>query len=172
MFDFLEILKYILPALVVLIAVERVLRWQFRKTLDFQQQTLKGEQLKQLLPVRLQAAERLALFLERISPEAMIHRLSEPGMGAKSLHMAMLASIRGEYEHNMAQQIYLKAETWDSIRSAKEDISSLVNQAANGLNGDATALDYSRQLLELLRKRSIYPTAPALSQLRRETERL
>jgi len=172
MFDFLEILKYILPALVVLIAVERVLRWQFRKTLDFQQQALKADQLKHLLPVRLQAAERLALFLERISPEAMIHRLSEPGMGAKSLHLAMLASIRAEYEHNMAQQIYLKAETWDSIRTSKEDISAMVNQAATNLTAESTALDYSRALLDLVRQRPVYPTAPALTQLRRETERL
>lgn len=172
MFDFLEILKYILPALVVLIAVERVLRWQFRKTFDFQQQALKADQLKHLLPVRLQAAERLALFLERISPEAMIHRLSEPGMGAKSLHMAMLTSIRAEYEHNMAQQIYLQAETWESIRSAKEDITALANQAAAQLTAEATAVDYSRALLDLLRQRPIYPTAPALAQLRRETEGL
>jgi len=172
MSEILEILKYILPALVVLIAVERVLRWQFRKTFDFQQQALKSDQLKHLLPVRLQAAERLALFLERISPEAMIHRLSEPGMSAKSLHMAMLASIRAEYEHNLAQQIYLKAETWESVRTAKEDISALVNQAANNLTIESTALDYSRALLDLIRQRPVYPTAPALTQLRRETERL
>ncbi len=172
MSDILEILKYILPSLVVLWTTDRVLRWQFHKTQELQQQQIRQEQLKHLLPVRLQAAERLALFLERISPEAMVHRLSEAGMNAQTLQLTLLTSIRAEYEHNMAQQIYLHADTWEAIRSAKEDVTAVVNQAAQGLGPEATAMDYSRRLFELLRGRAVYPTANALIQLRRETDRL
>ena len=41
------------------------------------------ETLKVVTPIRLQAYERMALFLERISPNSLVIRCYQPGMDLK-----------------------------------------------------------------------------------------
>jgi hypothetical protein len=166
----LEILTFTLPALVVVLVVERMMRWQFRRQQQWLQQESRLAQQKQLLPARLQAAERLALFLERISPDALVHRHLEGQTHARQFQLQLLMSIRAEFEHNMAQQIYLSATCWEAVKAAKEAVVALVNQAAVALPEEASALDLSRQLMQLLDKQNETPTARALGLLRKEVE--
>ena len=56
-------------------------------------------------PIRLQAYERMALFLERISPESLILRCYQPGMDLKLLQNVLTKNIRDEWEHNLSQQV-------------------------------------------------------------------
>lgn len=93
-------------------------------------------------PIRLQAYERMALFLERISPESLVLRCYQPGMDSKLLQGVMTKNIRDEWEHNLSQQIYLSAEAWMRIREAKEEMLGLVNSSAVALpdNNDPTTL--------------------------------
>ena len=65
------------------------------------------DSLKVVTPIRLQAYERMALFLERISPNSLVIRTFHPGMDIKALQIAMTKSIRDEWEHNLSQQVYL-----------------------------------------------------------------
>lgn len=168
--DWFAILSFTLPALVVVLAVERLMRWQFRRQQQWLSQERQLAQQKHLLPARLQAAERMALFLERISPDALVHRHLEGQTHARPFQLLLLMSIRAEFEHNMAQQIYLTAPCWEAVKGAKEGVVALVNQAAVALPEDASALDLSRQLLQLLDKQNTAPTANALALLRKEVE--
>lgn len=168
----LELIKILLPSLVVVLAVDRVMRWNWRKQESQQANKLKLETEKQLLPIRLQAAERMVLFLERISPEALLHRIAEPGMSAKALHLALLTSIRAEYEHNFSQQLYIDEHVWAAIRSAKEEVVALANSAGQQCGEQSTSLDFSRALLEIIQKQSNYPTAAALALLRKSIQNL
>ncbi|MBQ0016257.1 MAG: hypothetical protein KBT04_04675 [Bacteroidales bacterium] len=88
-------------------------------------------------PIRLQAYERMALYMERISPENLVMRCYQPGMDAAKLRGEMAKNIRDEWEHNLSQQMYIDNEAWCAVRKAKEEILSLVNASADALPADA-----------------------------------
>lgn len=91
------------------------------------------ETLRTVTPIRLQAYERMALFLERISPNSLVLRCYQPGMDLKLLQGVMTKNIRDEWEHNLSQQVYLSSELWTSIREAKDEMINLVNSSAVSL---------------------------------------
>lgn len=96
------------------------------------------ETLRTVTPIRLQAYERMVLFLERISPSSLVMRCYHPGMDAVQLRSALAAGIRNEWEHNLSQQVYMSSEAWAKIRTAKEEMLSLVNNSAQAIPADAT----------------------------------
>jgi len=65
---FLEILKIILPALLVMLTAWLVIRNMLHDDQERRRQDLLLQTVKTVTPVRLQAYERIVLFLERISP--------------------------------------------------------------------------------------------------------
>lgn len=93
----------------------------------------RSETLRVVTPIRLQAYERMALFLERISPNSLVLRCYQPGMDLKLLQGVMTKNIRDEWEHNLSQQVYLTPELWAHIREAKDEMINLVNSAAVSL---------------------------------------
>ncbi|RXR23038.1 DUF7935 family protein [Flavobacterium stagni] len=90
------------------------------------------ENQKQALPIRLQAYERMALFLERINPIKLMIRVA-PISDDKSDYMNLLIqNIEQEYEHNVTQQIYISDEAWVMVVNAKNAIiQNLRNVAAD-----------------------------------------
>ena len=88
------------------------------------------ETLKVVTPIRLQAYERMALFLERISPDSLVLRCYQPGMDLRLLQGVMTKNIRDEWEHNLSQQVYLDPAVWAHIREAKDEMINLVNSSA------------------------------------------
>ena len=91
------------------------------------------EALKVVTPIRLQAYERVALFLERISPNSLVLRCYQPGMDLRLLQGVMTKNIRDEWEHNLSQQVYVSEELWAHVREAKDEMINLVNSAAVSL---------------------------------------
>jgi len=91
------------------------------------------ETLRVVTPIRLQAYERMALFLERISPNSLVLRCYQPGMDLKLLQGVMTKNIRDEWEHNLSQQVYLTADLWTRIREAKDEMINMVNSTAVSL---------------------------------------
>ena len=91
------------------------------------------ETLRAVTPIRLQAYERMALFLERISPNSLVLRCYQPGMDLRLLQGVMTKNIRDEWEHNLSQQVYLSSSLWARIREAKDEMINLVNSAAVSL---------------------------------------
>ena len=149
MTEFLEILKYILPSLVVFAAAYFLIR----SFLDHEVKELKEEKKdvvrKQSLPLRFQAYERIVLFLERISPPNLVLRVSIPGMSKEQLQAELLKTVREEYEHNLAQQIYISDKAWDLVKGAKEEVLSDINTAAGQMKEKNTVADYGQQVISL-----------------------
>ena len=79
------------------------------------------EAVKLVTPIRLQAYERMALYLERISPDSLVLRCYQPGMSTQLLQGVMTKTIRDEWEHNLSQQVYISSEAWNRIRQAKDE---------------------------------------------------
>ena len=96
----------------------------------------RAETLRVVTPIRLQAYERMALFLERISPNSLVLRCYQPGMDLRLLQGVMTKNIRDEWEHNLSQQVYLSAALWARIREAKDEMINLVNSSAVGLSSE------------------------------------
>ena len=62
---------------------------------------------KESLPIRLQAYERLTLFLERISPQNLLKRVSPISQEVEDYKSLIIQTVEQEYEHNLSQQIYV-----------------------------------------------------------------
>ena len=127
------------------------------------------ESLKVVTPIRLQAYERMALYLERISPNSLILRTFHPGMDIKALQLAMTKSIRDEWEHNLSQQVYLTTESWNRIREAKEEMINLINGSAVKLPADADPTSLAGAIFESCAKSKI-PTDEALEFMKTEIQ--
>jgi hypothetical protein len=123
-------------------------------------------------PVRLQAYERLALLLERVSPESLVMRISKPKMTAKQLQSEFLSTIRAEFDHNVSQQIYITAQTWEIIKNSRTQIIQLINNSAMRIKPDAPAIELSKFILEELMKQEKAPTRLALDALKNEVKQL
>lgn len=100
--------------------------------------------------LQLQAYERLILLTERIALPSLIGRLKHEGFSAKEMQAMLTETIRQEFEHNITQQIYVSAEAWDAVRNLKEQNIFIVNQVASFLPPQASALDLSKHLLEMI----------------------
>lgn len=117
--DFLQLLSYALPALVVGV----VSFYFFNSHLQNEERRrafhIRKTNSKETLPLRLQAYERLALYLERISLQQLLVRVSPQEMD-KTLYVESLITImEQEFEHNTAQQIYVSSACWDALRTSK-----------------------------------------------------
>lgn len=82
---------------------------------------------KMVVPLKIQACERLLLFLERSQLPVLVKRIYSPGMTKDAFHIALLQNVEDEFEHNMAQQLYVSNETWDAVRRAKEELVGQIN---------------------------------------------
>lgn len=100
--------------------------------------------------MQLQAYERLILLTERIALPNLIGRLRHDGYSAREMQSLLTESIRQEFEHNITQQIYVTSEAWDAVRNLKEQNIFIVNQVSSFLPQQASALDLSKHLLEMI----------------------
>ena len=82
---------------------------------------------KHFFPLQVDATQRMVLFLERISPNNLIMRLNNPGLPARAFQQKLLENIRSEYEHNLAQQIFISAEAWNITKQSKEEVVKIIN---------------------------------------------
>ncbi|MFV0304101.1 MAG: hypothetical protein ACK5IC_01305 [Moheibacter sp.] len=111
---------------------------------------------QQIVPQRLAAYERLALFLERIKPTGLTRRVS-PQSTAKNYEAILIQTIQSEWEHNLSQQIYINPDSWKLIYSAKNATQNFIRQCAQDLGNEASASD----LQEYIIKKSISENAPS-----------
>ncbi|CAM4331964.1 hypothetical protein SAMN06265348_11016 [Pedobacter westerhofensis] len=103
-----------------------------------------------LLQLRLQAHERMIVFIERLNPSNLFLRLYEPGVPAVELQARILNEVRTEYQHNVSQQLYINAASWNVLRKLKDDTIAMVNNAVGTLPAEASGRDLSRTVLEHL----------------------
>jgi len=165
---FADILKIVLPALLVFLAGYLALARLLRNDADRRKAERVFTNQRITTPIRLQAYERLVLFLERISPESMIVRVNQPGMNAQRLQTSLLSTIRAEWEHNLSQQLYVSNEAWELTRNAKGNVIKLINVCAEKVDPEDPSIIFSQKILELMVELEQHPTALAIEQLKKE----
>ncbi|MCQ2975354.1 MAG: hypothetical protein MJ211_11170 [Bacteroidales bacterium] len=166
--EFSELIKYILPALIVLACAYLTIRQFLTREENKQRMDLAMANQKVITPLRLAAFERIILFLERINPQNLLVRIQQPGMSAKDLHKALIITIRAEYEHNMSQQIYVSDESWDAVKEAKESIVELINIASQRMSQESKAMDLSKYILQMLSEAENNPITDSIAKVKEE----
>lgn len=162
--------KILVPASVVLYAVYLMVRSFINKEIELKKLEIRGRSIETVLPNRLQAYERMCLFLERMSPPNLLLRVNNPVFSARELHKVLLDEIRNEYNHNVSQQIYMSEEVWNMVRNAKEDLTILINEASQAMAPEATGLDLSRKIFEMTMEKNVEPIGHALTELKKEIQ--
>lgn len=168
----IEVLKYCLPALVVLLATWIVMHKLFVNEQQKREWELKRAAQKEISPIRLRAYERLALMLERTQPEHMLVDLDISGMSVQQLQQRLLQTIRLEFDHNMSQQIYVSEPVWEKIMSARAQMAAFVTAMAMQLPPDSTSLDYAKIMLTAYNTNGETANATALHALKEEAATL
>jgi hypothetical protein len=168
----LEILKYTVPSLVVFFTVFFFLR-TWSKQEDKRRNHEFNLHLKDdVLPVRLQAYERIILFLERISPDSIILRLNRTGMTASQLQSELQNTIRHEYEHNLSQQTYVSSMAWEKVQLAKTQTLKIINESAAELKEGASGATLGKLVLEKVMELKTPPSQAAIDFLKKEVNDL
>ena len=167
---FLEILKYILPALVVFITVYFLMKHYLDQQYKLSSLKMRKEQFDNTLPIRLKAYERLALLCERISPDNLGYRLTHRNSNAQELARAMLVAIQQEWEHNLSQQIYVSDKLWEIITLAKGHLLETINQSAETLPSSATSGELMADILSSLQKETVQPLLAARKAIKEEVQ--
>ncbi len=170
--ELLEVLMYFIPAAMVLILMYMLVKKFLEKEYKIKLLEAKRAIQQDVLPVRLQAYERMVLFLERVAPNNLLYRVNKPGMTARQLHTELLLTIRTEYEHNITQQVYISPQAWAIIRNSKEDLIRLINISASKVGEKASSIDLSKSIFEVILKDESMPTQKALDVIKHEVRQL
>jgi len=145
---FWELLKIILPSVVVFLTAYFVIKSFLENEQKKHLLTLKLKNKEMITPLQLQAYERLTLLLERISFENLIPRTPGKKFTAYEYQNLLTQSIRQEFDHNLSQQLYVSPETWEWIKNAKEEMISVINSSAAKVKNDAPAIELSAVIFE------------------------
>lgn len=169
-----QILVVLVPSLVVLVITYFMMKNNTDVMKSFFQEEIKlrKEEIKSLNqnitgPLRVQAYERMILFLERIAPDNMVLRLHQPDMNARQLHGEILRTLRSEYDHNLSQQIYMSIGAWQIIKTAKEETAKLVNLTMEA-NPSVTGLQFGQAVIDNASKLKKMPSEVAIEYLKKE----
>lgn len=135
-------------------------------------QPVVNENKKLYFPMQVDAYQRIVLFLERISPNNMVMRLNNPALPARVFQQILLDNIRSEYEHNLAQQIFISQDAWHLAKNSKDETIKIINMAATNLAPTAMCLDLSRAIFEITAQLNNQPTDRAIMYLKGELNKI
>ncbi|MCC5946665.1 MAG: hypothetical protein JJT94_17165 [Bernardetiaceae bacterium] len=171
--EILERLLYLLlPSSILLYGMYLVVKSFMLKDLNQSMLLQRGKNQEAILPVRLTAYERMTIFLERITPTSLVRLLNSDELSAIELEHLMILQVREEYNHNIAQQIYMSPQAWELIQSAMEETISLINSAARELEEGAPAMALARAVMQKTLERPAGQLDLAILHLKQEAQEL
>ena len=168
----MQILSYNIPSLIVLLASWLTMRKIYQQEDARRMFELKRSSKQTITPIRLRGYERLALLLERITPEHLLLNIDISSLTIQQLQQQLLQTVRMEFEHNLSQQIYVSDEVWAAVVIAKEETLRFVSECASKLPSNATALQYANLMLEAYNLNGETPLQQALRLLKQEARQL
>jgi len=166
----IEILAYTIPSLITGGVAYFLFDSYFKDQQNTRRWLLQKDNRKDTLPLRLQAYERMTLFMERINPSQLLIRIAPISEDKNEYANYVIAQIEQEFEHNLAQQIYISDECWSIITAAKNATIQMIRLATKSEKvSDANQL---REVIlsDLLEKQS--PSNAALAFIKNEVGQL
>ncbi|WP_422860053.1 hypothetical protein ACOKFD_03865 [Flagellimonas sp. S174] len=167
--EILQLFAFLLPAVVTGAVAFYFFRLHTRNEDGRRRYLLQKDAQKDALPIRLQAYERMVLFLERISLNSLVVRVAPVGTSKSDYENLLIKQIETEFEHNLSQQIYMSDECWNIIKTAKNATIQAIRSAGMSQTESPDKLreDILNQTME---KQS--PSSTALSFIKKEVSEL
>ena len=166
----IELLSYTLPAIITGVVAYYFFNLHTKNEEGRRRYLLNKDTQKDALPLRLQAFERMTLFLERINPGKLLIRLSPNSENKNDYENLLISSIEQEFEHNLTQQIYMSDECWTVIVTAKNATIQMIRRT--NMSDRVDTANKLREVImkDLMDKQS--PSAVALSYIKNEVKYL
>lgn len=168
----LEVAKLTIAGVAVFFVAYFVVKRYVERSQNLHAVNLKRPASKIILPLRLQAYERITLFIERLNPANLFVRNHTQGATVQELQQFLIQEIREEFQHNLSQQIYLSPMSWSVAKKVKDETLLLINNAAKGLPSGAPAIELGRVILTHLSSLEVNPYEAALVVIREDVEKL
>jgi hypothetical protein len=165
--QFFELLKLILPAGIVFLTTYYLVKNFLDQEKGKKVMDLKLANQAVITPLKLQAYERMVLFLERINPNSMVMRTNK-AVSAPFLQAELLKIIRTEYEHNLSQQIYMSNKAWEAVLKAKEETIKIINVSAAKVSTEANGMELAQTIITVSSQLSELPAKTAIDFIKRE----
>ena len=166
----IDLILYAIPALITGIIAYYFFK-EHTKNEDGRRRFLLHKDMQvNAMPLRLQAYERMALFLERITPNKLLIRIVPTSSNKEDYEALLIATIEQEYEHNLSQQIYLSDQCWGIISAAKNATIQLIRKASLLEKTDTASKLREVVLTEMMDRRA--PSDAALSFIKQEVSEM
>lgn len=146
----IDLLKIILPAAAVFLAAFFLIQKFLKDNQSRREHEIKKASINLTTPQKIQAYERVVIFLERINPNNLVIRVNKHGMTCRQLHQELVSTIKSEYEHNISQQIFVSHNTWELVKTSKEEIIKLINISATKVPHDAPSNELAMMVLNIV----------------------
>ena len=168
--DILGLLLYCIPALVTGAIAFLFFREHVENESRRREFLIQKDLQKDALPLRLQAYERIALFLERIKPSKLLVRVDPTSSNKEDYESLLIANIEQEFDHNLSQQIYVTDKCWSITTTAKNATIQMIRKSA--LSDKVDVADKLREVIitDMMDRRS--PSDAALSFIKEEVSDL
>ena len=155
-----------------LMAFYYVIKGEIEQFFDLKKSERNKESRAALLPLRLQAHERLIIYVERINPANLLLRLHQQGIGVKELQNLVINEVKSEFQHNITQQLYVNSTSWNVIRKLKDDTIAMINNVVQGLPETATGVDLSKKVLHHMTTIAENPYDLTIDHLKKDIQQL
>lgn len=166
----IELVKVLGPAALMLYLAYLLVRSFLNKQMEEIRLQVIQKNQEVVIPVRLQAYERICLLLERVSPNNLISRLNNAEYSAIEFQQILISEVREEFNHNLSQQVYMSSEAWSYVQSAVEDIISIINEAGSMSEKDDKSLALAKKIIDLSMARQADSVRQALDFIKREIQ--
>lgn len=162
----------IIPSGIIFLTISLFLKRQSEKDIRNLQIELKKDRQSFFLPNRVEAYQRAILLMERIHPNSLIMRLHSVSLSAKTFQADLLKAIREEYDHNVAQQIFISAQGWTMVKNSKEETIKIINLAGNQMTNTSNSTDLASKIFEIIAEVGALPTEITVDYLKKEFQEL
>ena len=163
-------IAYLLPAIVVGLVAYYFFKGHTANEEGRRRYLIQKEAQKNIIPIRLQAYERITLFLERIDPNKLLIRVKPFSDELQKYETLLIQNIENEYEHNLAQQIYVSPECWNLITAAKNATMQVIRQSS--MNDKVDSSDKLRETLLNHFMGEVTPSHKAMMFVKKEVSEL
>lgn len=167
-----QITLIIIPAGGVLLTAIYFIRRDSEREIRNYNLEMRKQRQEFFLPLRVDAYQRAILLMERIHPNSLVMRHHNPGLPAMALQTKLLESIREEYEHNIAQQMYISPGAWEMVRKSKDETMKIIHLAGQQMGATSVGMDLASKIFEIVGEVGTLPTEIAVEALKKEVQDL
>lgn len=162
----------IIPSGAIFLTISLFLKRQSEKDVRNLQIELKKDRQNFFLPNRVEAYQRAILLMERIHPNSLIMRLHSSSLTAKTFQADLLKAIREEYDHNVAQQLFISLQGWSMVKNSKEETIKIINLAGSQMESTSSSTDLASKIFEISAEVGNLPTEITVDYLKKELQEL